>query len=134
MPNMSGFELLSIVRKRFPQIGVIAVSAEFVPAGAPGPILADVFIAKGQSPAEMFLQITSLLEQAPIRPSGKNSELAAVWLPRSKGEYIVVTCPYCLRTSPTSQPSDDEVAHVECPHCTRMVTFRMVPHGPLHRN
>ena len=29
MPNMSGFELLSIIRKRFPQIAVIVVSGEF---------------------------------------------------------------------------------------------------------
>ena len=129
MPNMSGFELLSVVRKRFPQIGVVAVSAEFIPAASSEPLLADAFIPKGQSPAEMFANIAHLLEQAPIRPSIKHSEMAAVWLPRTKNEYIVVTCPYCLRTSPTAQPNDDGIRHVECPHCARTVTFRMVPHG-----
>ena len=29
MPHMSGFELLSIVRKRFPQIPTIAISGEY---------------------------------------------------------------------------------------------------------
>ena len=32
MPNMSGFEFLSVVRRRFPQIPTIAVSGEFQPA------------------------------------------------------------------------------------------------------
>ena len=132
MPNMSGFELLSVVRKRFPQIGVLAVSAEFAPAGPTEPILADAFIPKGQSPAEMFANIAHLLEQAPLRPSIKHSEMAAVWLPRSKNEYIVVTCPYCLRTSPAAQPNDDETRRIECPHCAQTVSFRMVPHACLH--
>jgi CheY-like chemotaxis protein len=35
MPNMSGFELLSVVRRRFPQIPVIAISGEF---DAEGPV------------------------------------------------------------------------------------------------
>src|ERR1700751_5734042 len=31
MPNMSGFEFLSVVRRRFPQIPTIAISGEFQP-------------------------------------------------------------------------------------------------------
>lgn len=46
MPNMSGFELLSIVRRRFPQIPAIAVSGEFQPAAEPLGVLADAFFAK----------------------------------------------------------------------------------------
>ncbi len=38
MPNMSGFELLSIVRKRFPHIPVIAISGEFVGKAPPHPL------------------------------------------------------------------------------------------------
>jgi CheY-like chemotaxis protein len=30
MPNMSGFEFLSIVRRRFPHIPVIAITGDFV--------------------------------------------------------------------------------------------------------
>ena len=131
MPNMSGFELLSVVRKRFPQIGVIAISAEFIPAGPPTPILADAFIPKGTSPATMFANILTLLKRAPIRPGHTDSSLAAVWLPRSRNDYIVVTCPFCLRTSPAPQPKGDEVHRVECPHCTSEISFRMVPRGSV---
>src|ERR1041385_4454376 len=35
MPNMSGFEFLSIARRRFPQIPAIAISGEFQPPVEP---------------------------------------------------------------------------------------------------
>src|SRR6476646_3048357 len=49
MPKMSGFEFLSVVRRRFPEISVIASSGAYgssrvVPTG----VLADAFYAKGQ--------------------------------------------------------------------------------------
>ena len=46
MPNMSGFELLSVVRRRFPQIPVIAISGEFN-SHAPTGLIADAFFRKG---------------------------------------------------------------------------------------
>jgi CheY-like chemotaxis protein len=49
MPNMSGFELLSVIRRRFPHIPVIAISGEYngiVPAG----LIADAFFTKGSYP------------------------------------------------------------------------------------
>jgi DNA-binding response OmpR family regulator len=46
MPNMSGFEFLSIARRRFPQIPTIAVSGEFHPPAEPLGVLADAFLAK----------------------------------------------------------------------------------------
>ena len=46
MPNMSGFEFLSVVRRRFPQIPTIAISEEFQPAVHPLGVLADAFFDK----------------------------------------------------------------------------------------
>src|SRR5271157_2711759 len=43
MPNMSGFELLSVVRTRFPQIPTIAISGEYQPPVAELGVLADAF-------------------------------------------------------------------------------------------
>src|ERR1700693_3262186 len=49
MPNMSGFEFLSILRRRFPQIPVVAISGAYECGEAvPGGIIADGFYAKGQ--------------------------------------------------------------------------------------
>jgi CheY-like chemotaxis protein len=47
MPNMSGFELLSVVRRRFPHIPVVAISGEFE-GTSPAGLIADAFFIKGQ--------------------------------------------------------------------------------------
>ncbi|HKR26623.1 MAG TPA: response regulator [Acidobacteriaceae bacterium] len=47
MPNMSGFEFLSVVRRRFPHIPIIAISGEYVAVGMPAGLLSDVFLQKG---------------------------------------------------------------------------------------
>jgi CheY-like chemotaxis protein len=44
MPRMSGFELLAIVRKRFPHIATIAMSGEYIADANPRGILADAFL------------------------------------------------------------------------------------------
>src|ERR1700677_1542471 len=46
MPGMSGFELLSVVRRRFPGIYVIATSGAFTGDGVPHGIAADAFYEK----------------------------------------------------------------------------------------
>src|SRR5690349_8174290 len=69
MPNMSGFEFLSIVRRRFPQIPAIAVSAEFHPPVEPLGVLADAFLAKPFPFEELLARIVDLLHNAPPRPA-----------------------------------------------------------------
>src|SRR5580658_10655386 len=54
MPKMNGFEFLSVVRKRFPQIPIIAISGEFTGTNVPESVLANAFFQEGQySPAEL---------------------------------------------------------------------------------
>src|SRR5512140_748739 len=56
MPNMSGFEFLSVVRRRFPRIPVVAVSGAYGCGDAvPGGIIADGFYSKGQDHPETLL-------------------------------------------------------------------------------
>jgi CheY-like chemotaxis protein len=62
MPNMSGFEFLSIARRRFPQIPTIAVSGEFHPPVEPLGVLADAFLAK---PFRFEELLAELLREAP---------------------------------------------------------------------
>ncbi len=50
MPRMSGFELLSVVRRRFPAIRVIAMSGSFSGEGVPPGVAADAFYEKGSDP------------------------------------------------------------------------------------
>jgi len=49
MPQMSGFEFLSVVRRRFPQILIVAMSGAYRGAAVPDGIIADAFYAKGGS-------------------------------------------------------------------------------------
>lgn len=47
MPRLSGFELLEIMRERFPRLPVIAVSGEFSDDQLPPNVAADAFLQKG---------------------------------------------------------------------------------------
>jgi DNA-binding NtrC family response regulator len=63
MPEMSGFELLPVVRRRFPQISLIAMSGAYQTGDAViAGVIADAFYAKGQGGLRVLLQtISSLL-------------------------------------------------------------------------
>src|SRR3977135_1378339 len=71
MPNMSGFEFLSIARRRFPQIPTIAVSGEFHAPVEPLGVLADDFLAKPFRFEELEAKIAELLGAAPPRTALK---------------------------------------------------------------
>jgi CheY-like chemotaxis protein len=124
MPNMSGFELLSIVRRRFPHIPVIAISGEFNGI-APEGLIADAFFTKGQySPEQMFQKIAELIEQAPMRPHIAKPDKAPVWIPKNEAGYIVITCPECLRSfSIPAEETRSEVHEAHCIFCDSKIRY-----------
>src|SRR5580693_6870021 len=64
MPNMSGFELLSIVRRRFPHLATIGISGEFILATMPLGLLVDHFFQKGgYTPDELLAKIKELIAE-----------------------------------------------------------------------
>ena len=67
MPRMSGFELLSIVRRRFPSIAVIAMSGAYSGVAAPQGIAADAFYAKGSSGVGRLFEMLYVLRSIPPR-------------------------------------------------------------------
>jgi CheY-like chemotaxis protein len=68
MPRMSGFELLQIVRERFPLVPVIAVSGEFEEDHIPAGVLADAFLSKGGfTMGDLCRKIAELISAPPIR-------------------------------------------------------------------
>lgn len=69
MPRMSGFEFLAVVRRKYPDVPLIAISGEFdgneVPPGVP----ADAYLPKGAfSLTQLRTKITNLLAASPRRP------------------------------------------------------------------
>jgi len=87
MPNMNGFEFLSVVRRRFPTIPVIVISGEFSGLNVPESVLADALFSKGQyRPGELFRKIAELLNKPPKRPGAGKPSKAAVWV-KNKGDH-----------------------------------------------
>jgi CheY-like chemotaxis protein len=126
MPNMSGFEFLSIVRKRFPNVPTIAISGAFSGRDVPESVLADAYFEKGQySIAELFQKIIELIEVIPARPRVGRRAKPAVWIPFSNANYIAVTCPSCLRTFPVPSPLPVGAHTVECDACASSVLFHL---------
>jgi DNA-binding response OmpR family regulator len=125
MPNMSGFEFLSIVRRRFPQIPTIAVSGEFHAPIEPLGVIADAFLSKPFGLDQLQAKIADLLRNAPPRPAIKRDR-APVWVPRN-GEYYVITCTDCLRSF--SIPAEKsvrvlrELRTLTCIFCNAPVQF-----------
>lgn len=123
MPNMSGFELLSIVRKRFPQIAVIVISAAY--SADRGGVIADAFLAKGQfTPEELFQNIARLIAAGPIRASVPTPGRAPVWIPLNADRYFILSCPECLRSFPVpADEASNDLRNAHCLYCNVEVCF-----------
>ncbi|MGD0974292.1 MAG: response regulator [Candidatus Korobacteraceae bacterium] len=132
MPQMSGFEFLSVVRRRFPEIPVVAVSGAYKSGDCvPGGVIADAFFAKGQHhPDELLRTVAELIRTSVARAMNHHRQSAPVWIPRngkdSKGvPYIVLTCTECLRSFPLSVLREDvqEIQQTPCLFCTTPVRY-----------
>jgi hypothetical protein len=105
---MSGFEFLSVVRRPFPQIPVIAMSGAYQEGSAvPGGVIADGFYSKGSHPEAFLRTVADLIRTSAAREAAHRKESAPVWIPRNGKDsngvpYIVLTCTECLRSFPLS--------------------------------
>jgi DNA-binding NtrC family response regulator len=129
MPNMNGFEFLSVVRKRFPLIPVIVISGEFSGVRVPDSVLADAFFPKGgYTPPELFEKILTLLNDLPKRDRAHKHNRAAVWVKNDKGSFVV-TCPECFRTFPVPSVVSG-LNQAECDFCSGQVQFEITSQLP----
>ncbi len=132
MPNMSGFEFLSVIRRRFPQIPVVAISGAYECGDAvPGGIIADGFYSKGQHhPEALLATVAELIRTSAAQASAHQQQSAPVWIPRNGKDsqgvpFIVVTCTECLRSFPLSVVEDapPEVQETACLFCPNTVRY-----------
>lgn len=135
MPGMSGFELLSVVRRRFPSIQVIAMSGAFSGSDVPSGVAADAFYEKGCNPGAL-LEIVRAMSQTE-RPSFQHSEaMAPIWIPKnghdpSGVEYVMIACPECLRTFPQVLAEALRPIHeTGCVHCSSLIRYAIVQPAP----
>jgi len=136
MPNMSGFELLSVVHRRFPSIPVIAMSGAFSGDEVPSGVVADAFYQKGCG-VRSLLRIIGGLAQAKRRPANQQTSTASLWIQRNRidaaGEpYVSITCPDCLRTfQQTVGGALSPIKEAHCVHCGNTVYYSIVEPGRL---
>ena len=132
MPQMSGFELLSVVRRRFPQISVITMSGAYQTGEAvPGGVIADAFYPKGPGTPEMLVRIVAdLVRTSAAHAVDHNRESAPVWIPRNGKDshgipFVVLTCTDCLRSFPLSVTTEDlqKIQETPCLFCPNTVRY-----------
>jgi CheY-like chemotaxis protein len=132
MPQMSGFELLSVVRRRFPQISVIAMSGAYHSGDAvPGGVIADAFYGKAQSTPDALLHtVADLIRTSAAHARDHARESAPVWIPRNGKDshgipYVVLTCTDCLRSFPLSVATEDlqKIQETPCLFCPNTVRY-----------
>lgn len=131
MPRMSGFELLSVVRGRFPKIAVVAMSGLYEGDCVPNEVIADAFYAKGHShPSRLFEVVVDAIRNSEARVNARIRDLAPVWA-RHVGRdangmpCVVVSCRECLRSF--LMPAEGEISltvkKTECVFCLSEIQF-----------
>ena len=130
MPRMSGFELLSIVRRRHPKVKVIAMSASYRSGLFPQGVAADAFYEKDATSVAQLLLIVNALRNEP--ESQLLRVATPVWIPKPSllpvGESgAPFACPECLRAYPCAIDEGDSVHHWSCPYCLYKVQLAFCP-------
>ncbi len=132
MPAMSGFELLSVLRRRIPAIYVIAMSGMFTESEFPPGVTADAFYRKGGGVADLV----KIVETRPLLKREDRYLPEPIWIQRnghdaSGGEFVTMACPDCFRT--LTLPIDAKVRAIletSCVFCHTWILYGIVdPHS-----
>jgi CheY-like chemotaxis protein len=133
MPRMSGIEFLSVVRRRFPAIPVIAISGAYdLGESSAAGVMADAFYPKGYChPDELMRMIRQLMYKPLKRPTNYHPcqppkiQNARYGRDSAGISALLLTCADCLRTFSVSNVSgtDDGELHAHCPSCRALVQF-----------
>jgi CheY-like chemotaxis protein len=138
MLGMSGFELLSVVRRRFPEITVVAMSSAFSEDAIPHDVAADAFYQKATG-VPLLLTLLAEAASAVVSPKQRQRTSSPIWIadhpPKPSAEgHIVIACPECLRTSAHAFIAGTEIVRdTHCTHCRlpiRYATVRTADPGP----
>jgi CheY-like chemotaxis protein len=129
MPGMSGFELLSVIRRRFPEVPVIAMSGAFDQDHIPASVAADAFYRKGRGAGKLLELAQSLLatRQPRSREAVTPIWISSTWMQTCDTEHIAIACPECLRVFPQPRSNSNGIAEeTYCSHCSTKVRLAFV--------
>jgi len=128
MPRMSGFELLSVVSRRFPDIPAIAMSGAFSGNTFPPGVSADAFYEKG-SGMEALLKA---IEAARVHKGAPNPRPRPIWIQKSgqnalNEEFVMMACPECFRTFPQAiTGTASMILDTSCIYCGGLILYAVV--------
>jgi CheY-like chemotaxis protein len=131
MPGMSGFELLSVVRRRYPAIRVIAMSGAFSGDEVPSGVAADDFYQKGSSIGSLLRIVESLPRPERILPRQPDPS-EPIWIQGvaydSSGEaHVSIACPECMRTFTQPLDSSANLLHeTNCINCHTSIHYAIL--------
>ena len=133
MPVMSGYEFMSVLRRRFPQIPVIAVSGEYRKGEMPSHIPADAYLSKGDYRIEELCKVILELSCAyPIRPAGHVGGLRAKPVPIGADGNLILQCTTCLRPFQVEARGMNGGLHAaSCASCQTFISFE-IDHSQDH--
>ena len=132
MPGMSGFEFLSVVRRRFPAVQIIAMSGAYSGDGVPPGVAADAFYEKGTDLADLLRNIDAMSQPERSEIDHRQGTLAPIWLPKnghnpSGKPYVTITCPECLRAfAEVLFEAIMPVRQTGCVHCHSSIHYAIV--------
>ncbi len=131
MPGMCGYELMRVVRRRFPFIRVIAMSGAFSGDEVPSGVAADAFYQKGSSMGALL----RIIESLPLteRRDPLSARFATPLLIQRNGsetfreELVKIACPECLRTFPQQlSGSGSREQTTNCIYCGSSIRYSVV--------
>jgi len=130
MLGMSGFELLSVVRRRFPEVAVIAMSSAFSGGEIPTGVAADAFYQKatGVLPLLTLLEEAASIEDLTERYRGTAPIWIATHPPKGGANaHVVIACPECIRTSHCIPGNAATIVRkTDCAYCRTPIHYAMV--------
>jgi len=125
MPRMTGIEFMSVVRRRFPSIWIIAYSGS-IHGEFPAEVKPDLWFEKSpQKIPELVQAVHTLAQKTPNREYVPQVISTPVRKRPDGAGYFVLTCTDCLRSFQVmSTPEDKTVERTAvCVHCEARVPF-----------
>jgi CheY-like chemotaxis protein len=129
MPGMSGFELLSVVHRRFPSIRVVAMSGAYTGAGVPQGIAAEAFYSKGTEPKALMECLEVVSRPKADSVVALSAESMPLWLCSGGlgAKHALIACPECCRAFESIlNDAASGISSMECQHCSQVIEYAVV--------
>lgn len=131
MPAMSGIELLSVVRRRFPDMRLIAMSGVLSRKDLPLEIAANAFYEKGSGVGCLLKMVEDMNREAlPIQlhEAPGTLQLSSNVHSVSGEPYVKIKCPECFRTFLQVFRDGVSLIHeADCIYCSGSVRYAVLP-------